>query len=193
MRRRGLRRHLLAALALLPLAGCGFEPLYARGGDDPNGDLTSVYVNNIGGRYGQLVRENLQARLDLPVSGSTSLYTLDVNPGLTSEGVAIQPDNSSTYTRLVGSANWTLKTVGIMPRTLASGSARTLDGYNNIDQQYFQSTISSDTTQARIAANLADAITLQLAAWFRREHESGDRHLRPPPPTSAPPAASAHA
>ncbi len=188
-----MRRHLLAALALLPLAGCGFEPLYARGGDDPDGDLTSVYVNNIGGRYGQLVRENLQQRLDLPVSGGNSLYTLDVNPNLTSEGVAIQPDNSSTYTRLVGTANWTLKTVGITPRTLASGSARTLDGYNNIDQQYFQSTVSSDTTQARIAANLADAITLQVAAWFRREHEDGDHHLHPPSPPPTLPSAAAHA
>ena len=177
-----MRRALLAACALLPLAGCGFEPLYARGGDDPNGDLASVYVNNIGGRYGQLVRENLQQRLDLPVSGAASLYTLDVNPNMTGEGISIQPDNSSTYTRQVGTANWTLKTVGIAPRTLASGSARTVDGYNNIDQQYFQSTVSGDTTQARIAANLADTITLQLAAWFRREHESGDPHLHPPPP-----------
>ena len=173
---------LLAVLALLPLAGCGFEPLYARGTDNPNGDLHQVYVNNIGGRYGQLVRESLQQRLDLPVSGANSLYTLDVNPSLQSEGIAIQPDNSSTYTRLVGTASWTLKTVGIMPRTLASGSARTVDGFNNIDQQYFQSTISNDTTQARIAANLADTITLQVAAWFRREHERGDRDLHPPAP-----------
>ena len=62
----------LAVLALLPLAGCGFEPLYARGTDNPNGDLHQVYVNNIGGRYGQLVRESLQQRLDLPVSGPTA-------------------------------------------------------------------------------------------------------------------------
>ncbi len=187
-----MKRHVLAVLSLLPLASCGFAPLYARGTDDPDGDLGSIYVNNMGGRYGQLVRESLQQHLELPVSGANSLYTLDVSPGLTSEGIAIQPDNSSTYTRLVGSASWTLKTVGIAPRTLASGSARTVDGYNNIDQQYFQSTISNETTQARIAANLADTITLELAAWFRREHENGDRHLHPPPPAS-PPASPPHA
>ncbi len=178
--------HAIAALALLPLASCGFEPLYARGTDSPDGDLGSVYVNNVGGRYGQLVRESLQQHLELPVSGANSLYTLDVSPGLQSEGISIQPDNSSTTTRLVGTASWTLKTVGIAPRTLATGSARTVDGFNNIDQQYFQSTISSETTEARIAANLADTITLQLAAWFRREHEHGDLDLRPPP--SAPPS-----
>ncbi len=169
-------------MALLPLAACGFEPLYARDNNNggPAADLASVYVNNIGGRYGQLVREGLQQRLDVPVSGSASLYTLDVSPGETAEGLAIQPDNSSTYTRIVGTANWTLKTVGIAPRTLATGSARTVDGYNNIDEQYFQSTISNDTAQSRIAANLADTIALQVAAWFRREHERGDPDLRPP-------------
>lgn len=175
-----MKWHALAVLALLPLASCGFEPLYARGTDSPDSDLSSIYVNNMGGRYGQLVRENLQLHLDLPVSGADSLYTLDVSPGLQSEGISIQPDNSSTYTRLVGTASWTLKTVGSAPRTLATGSARTVDGFDNIDQQYFQSTISSDTTQARIAANLADTIALQLAAWFRREHERGDRDLHPP-------------
>ena len=183
------RLRLAAALLLLPpLASCGFQPLYARGDDTPDNDLTAIYVNNVGGRYGQLIRENLQERLDLPTSGSASLYTLDVGPGLSAEGLSIQPDNSSTYTRLVGSATWTLKTVGIAPRTLATGSARTVDNYNNIDQQYFQSTISNETTQGRIAANLADTIALQLAAWFRREHERGDRDLRPPvpPPTPTP-------
>ena len=167
-------------LLLLPLAACGFEPLYARGdgGGNPGADLASVYVNNITGRYGQLVREGLQQRLDVPVSGSASLYTLDVSPGETAEGLAIQPDNSSTYSRVIGTASWTLKTVGIAPRTLATGSARTVDGYNNIDEQYFQSTISNDTAQSRIAANLADTIALQLASWFRREHERGDPDLR---------------
>jgi LPS-assembly lipoprotein len=169
-----------ALLALLGLAGCGFEPLYGRGGGggDPGSDLAGVYVNNIVGRYGQQVRENLQQRLDLPVSGAAAIYTLDVSPGQSSEGLAIQPDNSSTYTRIVGTANWTLRTVGVPPRVLATGSARTVDGYNNIDEQYFQSTISNETAQGRIAANLADAIALQVAAWFRREHERGDPDLR---------------
>lgn len=178
------RRRLLALASLASvaaLAGCGFAPLYSSGDDSAVPDLPAIYVNNIGGRYGQLIRQNLQEHFASPVSGAASLYTLDVSPGLASEGVGIQPDNSTTYTRLIGTAGWTLKTVGLTPRTLASGNARTVDGYNNIDQQYFQSSLSNDTTSARIAANLADMISLQVAAWFKREHETGDRDLRPAP------------
>lgn len=176
------RRRLLGTLAALvpagPLAACGFQPLYGQGPDSPTADLPAIYVDNIGGRFGQLVRENLQTRLDVPNSGAASLYTLSVSPGINAQGIAIQPDNSTTFTRQIGTADWTLRTVGVPPRALASGHARMVDGTNNIDQQYFQSTISNETTQARIAAGLADEIALQLAAWFRREHADGDRHLR---------------
>ena len=161
-----------ALLVLATLSGCGFQPLYEHGADSPTGDLPSIYVNNIGGRYGQEIREALQVDLGNPASGSDAVYQLDVNPGLSAAGIAVQSDNSTTYTREIGSAIWTLRTVGIAPVILASSSARTVDGFNNIDQQYFQSTVSSETTQSRIAANLADEITLQLATWFKRHNRA---------------------
>ncbi len=168
-------------LSLLVLTSCGLQPLYAHGPGNPAADLPSIYVNNIGGRYGQELRKSLQEDLGNPASGSAALYQLDVAPGLSAAGIAIQPDNSSTFTREIGTANWTLRTTGIAPVTLASSSARTVDGFDNIDQQYFQSTISGETTQARISANLADEITLQLAAWFKRHNEAGAPEAARPP------------
>ncbi len=175
-----------AVLLLLWLAGCGFEPLYARGPGGP-ADLPSIYVNNIGGRYGQQLREALQEDLQNPASGTSALYQLDVAPSLSASGIAVQPDNSTTFTREVGTANWTLRTVGIAPVILANSSARTVDGFDNIDQQYFQSTMSGETTQTRLAANLADEITLQLAAWFKR-HDEARAQARPDATQARPPA-----
>ena len=152
-------------LLVLLFSSCGFQPLYSQA---TRADLPAIYVNNINGRYGQLIRESLQEDLGVPASGAAARYQLDVNPSLSAAGIAVQPDNSTTFSREVGTASWTLRTVGIKPLTLASSSARTVDGFNNIDQQYFQSTISSETTQARLAANLADEITLQVAAFFKR-------------------------
>ncbi len=167
-----------AIASVLLLGGCGFQPLYGSGADSPTADLPSVYVDNIAaGHVGQLLREDLEARLDSPVSGADSRYRLTVSPALTSAGIAIQPDNSSTYTRLVGSASWTLATVGVTPKTLAHGSARTIDSYNPIDQQYFQAVLSNDTATARIMSNLADQVSLQLAAWFRSAHETRNPDL----------------
>ena len=160
-----------ALLLLASLGGCGFQPLYGHGADSPTADLPAIYVNNIGGRYGQLIRESLQQDLGSPDSGGSALYQLDVAPALSAAGIAVQSDNSTTFTREIGTANWTLRTVGLTPKTLASSSARTVDGYDNIDQQYFQGTVSGETTQTRIAANLADAITLQLATWFKHHNE----------------------
>ena len=171
------RRTILSALPLL-LGGCGFEPLYGGDPSSPAADLPAIYVDNIAaGHLGQLLREELQARLDSPDNGAASRYRLTVGPAISAAGIAIQPDNSSTYTRVIGTANWTLVTVGITPKTLAHGSARALDGYNNIDQQYFQSTLSSDTVNARLMQNLADQISLQLAAWFRSAREKHDRDV----------------
>ncbi len=164
---------------VLVLAGCGFQPLYEHGPGSPTADLPAIYVNNIGGRYGQLLRESLQVDLGNPPSGVASLYQLDVAPGFSAAGIAIQPDNTSTFSRDVGTAVWNLRTTGITPVLLATSSARTVDGYNNIDQQFFQSTVSNETTQARMAANLADEITLQLAAWFKRHDQARAATARP--------------
>ena len=167
------------SMPVLLLTCCGFQPLYERGADGPTAELPAVFVNNIGGRYGQIIREQLQQDLGNPPSGASALYQLDVNPGLSAAGIAIQPDNSSTFTREVGTADWTLRTTGITPVTLASSHARTVDGFNNIDQQYFQGTISGETTQTRIAANLADEITIQLAAYFKRRPQAPAAVVRP--------------
>ncbi len=169
-----------ALLALLLLAGCGFEPLYDQDSAAPDADLGDVYVNNIAaGRPGQQLRQVLQQRLGNPVSGADSRYQLTIGYGENAQGIAIQPDNSSTFTRVIGTASWTLSTVGLTPRVLATGNARTVDGFDQIDQQYFQATISNETLETRLTANLADEISLQLASWFRRAHEQHPEWLTP--------------
>ena len=52
--------------------------------------------------------------------------------------------------------------------TLTSGFARDIDGYNIIDQQYFAADLENQVVTQRIAAALADQITMQLAAYFSR-------------------------
>jgi LPS-assembly lipoprotein len=173
-----MKRLILASL--LALSGCGFEPLYEHGPGGPTADLPEIYVNNIGGRYGQLLRERLQEDLGSPVSGADARYQLDVLPGLSGAGIGIQPDNSTTFTRVVGTATWSLRTTGIAPVVLASSSARSVDGYNNYNQQYFQGTISGDASQTRLTSNLADEITLQVASWFKRRDEAGQGARTPP-------------
>ena len=82
--------------------------------------------------------------------------------------MAIQPDRSVTRIRLAGAATWTLTAQNVQRSTLTSGSARTIDGYNILDEQIFAADMENEMVQQRIAEAIADQITLQLAAYFNK-------------------------
>ncbi len=165
------RRWLLArGLALLPLAGCGFHATYARSGSGAaaSADLAAIHVGLLPDRSGQLLREALQERLERGGPGIAYRYDLRVAFALADQGIAIQRDNSITRERLVGSADFTL--IGNDPArpTLFGGSARNVDGFDIIDQEFFNADLQRETVTRRITEALADQISLQLAAYFRR-------------------------
>ncbi len=167
-----LSRRGLIAGAGLALSGCGFHPVY--GGDGGSGgaahDLETVDVGLIPNRSGQLVRQALQQRFygtgdDAPAKR----YQLVVSFGVAGAAIGEQSDSSITRLRQFGSANWTLKRLDPAETTVAHGLVRSLDGVNIIDQQYFSSDIEGETVARRMAENIADQITLQVAAYFNRQ------------------------
>jgi LPS-assembly lipoprotein len=56
---------------------------------------------------------------------------------------------------------------------LTQGTAKQLDGYNIINDQFFAADQASDFATKRIAEALADQITLQLALFFNRRAANG--------------------
>jgi LPS-assembly lipoprotein len=129
--------------------------------------MAAIFVNVIGDRPGQELRQQLQARLERGATGVAQLYDLSVSYGIGGEGIAIQSDNTSTYPRLVARATWVLTTQDPAHTPLTSGSARALDNFNILDEQYFAADLENDFAAARLADAVADQITLQLAAYFR--------------------------
>jgi LPS-assembly lipoprotein len=166
------RRRFLALAAGAPLAGCGFQPVYMRTASGNPGvaqrELAAIYVNSIGDRPGQLLRQSLQARLERGATGVPLLYDLTVSYGIGGEGLAIQTDNTSTYTRLVARASWYLNAQDAAHTALTHGNARAADNFNILDEQYFAADQENDFASARLADQVADQITLQLAAYFRQ-------------------------
>ena len=53
--------------------------------------------------------------------------------------------------------------------TLTAGSAKAVDGYNLFNAQYFASDLENAVVQRRLANELADQITMQLAVYFRQQ------------------------
>ncbi len=154
------------------LPGCGFSPIYARGPGGMAGPaemgLAAITVGPMPERLGQELRQALQSRLELGASGVARQFDLMVSLALSGEPIAIQQDSSVTRIRLIASASWTLNAQDPLRSTLSSGSARTLDGYNIINQQYFAADQENDAVQHRMMGALADQITLQLAGYFKR-------------------------
>lgn len=172
------RAFLGSGCCLLLLEGCGFHPIYAPGGGTADGPaatgLSQVSVALIPERSGQLLRQYLQARLERSGGGLAKLYDLNVSFSVNQEGVAIsRADSVATRTRVSASASWSLISLDAERRTVTSGVARTTDGFNPLDNQYFYSDLQSEQTQRRVAEAVADQIAQQLAAWFSNHPATG--------------------
>lgn len=184
MRRRvGLLPALLLPPLALALTACGFHPLYGEADQDAVGKLPDIFVQSIPDRGGQELRLALQQRLAGTSEALPQGYTLLANFSAAGEAVGINGDNSSGRTRIVGRSHWVLSSVSPIAAVLTSGDVRTVDGFNVIDEQYFASTIANETTQQRIADNLADAISIQLATWFtnHKPPAKASEHPKPAP------------
>ncbi len=175
------RRDVLALgstlLAGAAVGGCGFHPMYASGEGGADGpaqtQLAMVSVGPIPERQGQLLRQALQARFTRGGESSARRFDLAVALVVAEAGVAIQPDTSVTFQRVTGTASWTLQSQDTARSVLATGAAKAIDGFNWINEQFFQATLEEELVRRRIAESLADQITIQLADYFLKHPQSG--------------------
>jgi LPS-assembly lipoprotein len=154
------------------LTGCGFQPIYMRTASGKPGvaqrDLSTVFVEIIPERPGQLLRQALQERFD-DDAGTPASYNLHVTFSVAGEGDAIETNDIATRIRLTGTATWTLLGHDDKHTTLTSGNARASDAVNVFDSQYFAADLETEAEQKRIAETIATEIASQLAVWFRQQ------------------------
>ncbi len=169
--RRGFLTGLTGIGAALGLTGCGFQPMYmptASGGAGIAArELAAINVPIIGDRPGQLIRQALQARFAND-SGTPKRYELGVAFWIAGEGLGIQTDNSATRVRFTGYASWVLMAQDPARTRLTDGTARTVDGLNVFNQQFFALDMENEVVQRRMAEQLADQVATQLSLWFRQ-------------------------
>jgi len=166
------RRAVLALSCGIVLTGCGFQPVYmptASGKPGPaQRELAAINVSLIPDRPGMLLRQALQERFEGSGDVTPRHYDLAVTFWISGQGLGIQEDSTITRIRLIGRANWTLTAQDASHTHLTTGSARAVDALNNFDTQFFAADLENEAIQQRLAKALADQITLQLAAYFRK-------------------------
>ena len=172
MKKAPSRRTLLVVGANAALAACGFQPVYmptASGQAGPaQRELAAIHVNLLPERPGMLLREALQDRFEGSGVAVAPRYDLAITYWISGDVQGIQPDTTATRIRFVGYANWILTAQDPAHTRLADGSTRAADALNLIDSQYIAADFEVETIQRRMAQTIADQITLQLAAFFRR-------------------------
>jgi LPS-assembly lipoprotein len=165
------RRGVLVLGAAVMLTGCGFQPVYmptATGAPGPaERNLAAIRVDLIPDRPGQELRQALQQRLGSDSGLARHRYDLSVSYGISGEGIGILPDTTASRIRLIANATYQLRTADAAQTVVTSGSANAIDGFNVIDQQYFQADLSNARVDRRLADTVANAIAMQLAVFFR--------------------------
>lgn len=163
------RREFLAAASTLALSGCGFRPLYGERGVNANvvPDLASTYIEEIPGRLGQQVRNNLLDRLNPKGLPDSPRYRLKVNLAIAREGLAITASDSVTRVNLTLSANFRLADAGDSSN-LFQGRTRSIASFNLVQSDFANISAERDAL-ARAAREVAEEIRTQLAVYFSRE------------------------
>lgn len=164
-------KRLIAAflIALLPLAGCGFQPVYGTraGGMAAGAALANVQIDPIPERNGQVLRNNLIDRFYHDGRPTDPRFRLAVALSATEEELGIQRDATATRARLRLQANYELIDTGsgqVVYRTFS----RSVISYNLVDSQ-FAVLASRQDAYDRGLTELAEDIRSRLALYFARE------------------------
>jgi len=153
------RRTLLLMLTALPLAGCGFQPVYQQGGAGRS-IHGQIRVNLIENYDGFLLLERLESRLGAPAANAR--FEMTVEMSVTQQEIILDVVKGITRYQLNGIATLSIKDAdsGTM---VFSDKLRQTTGYSGTSE-------TAQTQAARLDANerlvvaLADQIILRLTS-----------------------------
>ncbi|HIG22263.1 MAG TPA: hypothetical protein EYG02_02480 [Henriciella marina] len=156
-----MKNLLLASVAALMLAGCGFRPLYADASFDQAGQGL-ITVDEINDRSGYLLRRELLKELAIGLPGLNERANLTVVLEEELERITLLNDGSVSRSFLKGVADFTLTTQG---GQAFSGNAQvqvpisaTQSPFGDVAAQ----TESSARAMRELAGEIVDDLRLQL-------------------------------
>ena len=158
---------LLGAVLVLGPAGCGFGPMYAKGGGDKTGigaDLADIRIGPIKDRVGQKLRNALVQKITPQGEPGDFRYTLTIVLTESASDLGYRRDSFATLGNLTMSAGFTLQGDGV---GIASGSANTVASFDYLGPRYASVATERDA-EDRAITQLADDIRSQVAAAITR-------------------------
>ncbi|MBP6011520.1 MAG: hypothetical protein KBA31_04760 [Alphaproteobacteria bacterium] len=158
--------------AALSLGACGFRPLYGTG-TTPEGMETyfgQVFVENIPGRQGVHLRNQLMDALTPAGTPGSAAYRLTIKLEDLKEGLAIQENTQITRYNYLLTAKYELRD-SVSGEVLDKGTARAIAAYNVVDSQFATQSAERDA-QERAAREVGEDIRLRLGLYFEQRFGS---------------------
>jgi LPS-assembly lipoprotein len=156
-------KRLLVLIALLPLAGCGFRPLYGDNKLQPQ--LSSIFVEPVAERDGYELRNTLINLLGSNGEEGGKAYHLKIVLTEANQGVALQNDATITRYNETLTVNYSLRDA--KGSEIAHGTQTSLSSYNVVSSPYATLSAQQDADK-RAAQDIAERIRIDLGAYFRR-------------------------
>ncbi|MBI3452839.1 MAG: hypothetical protein HY057_08470 [Rhodospirillales bacterium] len=160
-----LARHaLLAAVCAGILAGCGFEPLYARRDTDSVADdLARVRIGLIADRSGQVLRNYLLDNFAPRGEAANIRYTLEVKLEEPRQELALRRDDTATRYGYTAIARFVLTDPNGRPVFRSSSSLGTTF---EVSDSEFSTLTSRDSARDRIMQQIGEDIRNQVAIYL---------------------------
>lgn len=159
----------------MAVAGCGFRPVYgppSPSSTDPTlgTELAAIIVGNIPERFGQLLRRDLERRLDPRNSGRAARYLLQAAVSFNVDSIGYRRDGTVSRQRYTATGTWALSTLSVPPERVAGSTipVRAIDSYNIPDLQFFAADSSREALERRLAETVGEEITRQLVLALRQ-------------------------
>ena len=155
-----------ALAAVLPLAGCGIQPLYGptSSGSRLSDVMSSVEITPVPGRVGQKLRNELIFANTGGDTAAPSRYRLDivVKETVTDELVRISGDSTGQVYQL----NATFKLINLADgKVILEGAAISRAAYDRFQQIYSNVRARYDA-ENRAARTVAESIKVRIAAYL---------------------------
>lgn len=153
--------------AMLLMAGCGFQPLYATGGvSDVSDELSQVEVGVIPNRSGQVLRNYLIQGLNSGGRPDAPVYRLNIDLRERQVDLGIDKTDTAQRANLVLTARFVLRTAADDQEVL-NRRVGIITSYNIVLDEY--ATLSAqNAARDRALRQLGSDIRTQLALYFNR-------------------------
>lgn len=158
---------LVAGILALGLAGCGFEPMYAKRGAQTSvvaDQLAGIRVAGIEDRQGQILRNALVSRMNPLGESARQTHTLEVFLNSAQENMAERNDGKASLGRMLIIANFRLIGTGDKASSY-SGTSRSIVSYRLLGPTYGSTAVERDA-ENRALVDLAEDIRTQIATYF---------------------------